>query len=153
MSEKDIDVMIVEADKKPYMASIPNNMESIKEIVGGEINVSIMDGKDVALICDKDGLEEGREPNRILFDNEGEPYDIVYGNFVLTGVKDNDIISLSQDNAKEYYLEFHQPTFYGIRPDADGVEKEYSKESEPDISPERENDWDMERDFWNEEMF
>lgn len=153
MSEKDIDVMIVEADKKPYMASIPNNMESIKEIVGGEINVSIMDGKDVALICDRDGLEEGREPNRILFDNEGEPYDIVYGNFVLTGVKDNDIVSLSQDDAKEYYLEFHQPTFYGIKPDIDAVEKEYSKEPETEIFPEKGKEWEIEREFWEDERF
>ncbi len=153
MSEKDIDVMIVEADKRPYMVSIPNDMENIKEIVGGEVNISIMDGKDVALICDRDGLEDGREPNRILFDNEGEPYDIVYGNFVLTGVKDNDIISLSQDDAKEYYLEFHQPTFYGIRPDIDVVEKEYSKEPESEISLEIENYWDIERESWEEKQF
>ena len=153
MSEKDIDVMIVEADKKPYMASIPNDMENIKEIIGGEVNISIMDEKDVALICDRDGLEEGREPNRILFDNEGEPYDIVYGNFVLTGVKDNDIVSLSQDDAKEYYLEFHQPTFYGIKPDIDAVEKEYSKEPETEIFPEKEKEWEIEREFWEDERF
>ena len=38
MSEKDIDVMIVEADKKPYMASIPNDMEAFTEMLWNSLN-------------------------------------------------------------------------------------------------------------------
>ncbi len=150
MSEKDIDVMIVEADKKPYMASIPNDMECIKEIVGGEIQTINLDNSDVMILCNKNAYINGREPNRIIFDKEGEPRDIICGNFIIVGKEGNDNRSLSIGEARECYRTFCGPMFYGIEEDKPISRMGYGRINGYEYDElSRECSWDEEREFWN----
>lgn len=145
--EQDIDVMIVEADKHPYMAQIPNNTENMMEIIGGELNITIWEDKEVALVCDMNAFEKGREPNRMLFDKEGEPYDIICGNFIIAGgVEDGHLTSLSMEQAKECYEEFYGLTFFGVSKDESLTD---IKDEKTEDLYKRDESWNEEREFWN----
>lgn len=147
-AEEYIDVMIVEADKNPYMAQIPEGLDNLMEIVGGELEITILEEKDIAIISDKDAYDKGREPNRMLFDKEGEPYDIICGNFMIAGVDNEHLTSLSMEQAEECYKEFYGPMFFGISEDRGIADMEHEHGLTEELC-DREMDWNDEREFWD----
>ena len=126
--EETIDVLIVEADKHPYMATIPNSEEAKKEIVGGELATIFPHNHETAIIYGADAQSIGREPNRVLFeDGTGEPYDIISGIFFVVGVTEETYRSLEKSEAGEFFVEFYNTEFFGLNEDREVTYGEYEQ--------------------------
>ena len=156
----DINVMIVEADKHPYMAAIPDKEGILGNAIGGNTQVLELN-EEVGIVYDVDGYERGREPNRILFNKDGEPEEILCGTFAVVGMEKGCIASLTIEKAGQYFSEFYEPTFFGIDYDREVTYSEYAGEyqrnafgcCEKEIEEqfgrrEMEAAWDDEREFW-----
>lgn len=157
----DINVMIVEADKHPYMAAIPKEEGCLGNVIGGKAGV-LKINEEVGIVYDVEGYERGREPNRILYNKEGEPGDILCGTFVVVGILEGNITSLTVEKAGRYFSEFYEPTFFGIDYDREVTYNEYAREyqrnafggCEREIEEQgnrrrgMEEAWYGEREFW-----
>ena len=63
----------------------------------------------VALICNEDGKFMGLPLNRALRDDTGEIYDIIAGNFLITGLGEESFSDLSPDLMEKYKEQFLAP--------------------------------------------
>lgn len=129
-----IDVLVVEADKHPYVATIPDTLEAKQEMVGGYIEAVYPFRDTVCCICNDEGKLMGLEPNRMLWDEQGDPYDVLCGTFLVTGLGEEDFKSLTQDEIDKYSERFWNPEFFAlsedkevIRNDHQGTEGQISK--------------------------
>lgn len=76
-------VVIVEARKKPMVQNINDGLEAMQKIVGGTIQAIYPFDEPIALICNDDGKFLNLPLNRALRDSTGCVYDIVAGTFFL----------------------------------------------------------------------
>ena len=88
-------VLMVEPGKVPYETEIEGGLESLQEAVGGSIQAVYPYDDPVALICNEEGKLMGLPLNRSLTDENGEIYDIIAGNFILTGLSEDNFGDLS----------------------------------------------------------
>ena len=63
----------------------------------------------VALICNEEGKLIGLPLNRALRDDTGEIYDIIAGNFLITGLGEESFSDLSPDLLEKYKEQFLAP--------------------------------------------
>lgn len=82
-------VLMVEPGKAPYETEIEGGLESLQKAVGGSIQAVYPYDDPVALICNEEGKLMGLPLNRSLTDDNGEIYDIIAGNFILTGLTED----------------------------------------------------------------
>ncbi len=77
-------VIIVEPLRESYEKDIDPSLESMQQIVGGLIQtIYPFEDQEIALICNEEGKLMNLLPNRALFDEEGNLYDIICGTFFL----------------------------------------------------------------------
>jgi hypothetical protein len=105
----EIQVVIVEPMKKPYKKVIPNNLDAMKEIVGGWIeNVTIdktATGARVSIVVNEEGKLIGLPYNRRIIGRGGS--DILVGPFFITAYNlEGDNVSLSDDDADRLVRRF-----------------------------------------------
>lgn len=72
-------VLVVEPMKAPYEREISGSLASMQEVVGGDISATYPFDDPIALIHNDLGKLEGLPPNRLLYDDNGVPYDMVCG--------------------------------------------------------------------------
>ena len=104
---KKLRVLIVEPEKPPYVAEIENNLRSLQEMVGGNIQYVGLD-RDTFFYCNEEGKLLGLPGNRKL-DNG----DIVAGTFIIcredgTGEE----ASLTDEQIEKYMRRFREPEQY-----------------------------------------
>ena len=63
----------------------------------------------MALICNEDGKFMGLPLNRALRDDAGEVYDIIAGNFLITGLGEESFSDLSPELMEKYKEQFLAP--------------------------------------------
>ncbi|UUM11959.1 DUF3846 domain-containing protein [Clostridiaceae bacterium HFYG-1003] len=73
-----MDVLIVEHEKVPRMASITGDLNSLQQVVGGYIEAVYPYDDPVAIVCHEEGKLIGLPLNRKL-----EDYDIIAGTFIV----------------------------------------------------------------------
>jgi len=95
-------VLIVEPMKPCEAREIPDTLEAMRDIVGGDIEAAYPFRDPVAVVCNANGKFLDLPYNRLLMDESGLPYDIVCGTFFLTGVGVKDFISLTDDQLQRY---------------------------------------------------
>ena len=76
-----MDVLIVEPEKAPRMASITGDLNSLQQVVGGYIEAVYPYDDPVAIVCHEEGKLIGLPLNRKL-----EDYDIIAGTFIVCGL-------------------------------------------------------------------
>lgn len=82
MKEKQMEVLMVEPGKYPYVTTIKNELEAMQKAVGGYIEaISLEDGN--VIILNEEGKLMGLEGNRALGD------DILVGPFLLQALMEN----------------------------------------------------------------
>ena len=86
MSDNTLTVLIVEPMKMPYTRQIPDTLQAMQKIVGGDIEAVYPHDGPVALVCGSEGKSTGMQPNRFLCLENGKPYDVVCGTFFLAGI-------------------------------------------------------------------
>lgn len=102
-------VLMVEPGEIPYEADIEPGLRSLQAAVGGNIQAVYPYEDPVALICNEDGKFMGLPLNRALRDDTGEIYDIIAGNFIITGLGEESFSDLSPDLMEKYKEQFLAP--------------------------------------------
>ena len=82
MSDNHLTILVVEPGKPPYPRQIPDTLQAMQEIVGGDIDATYPYEDPVALIFNSSGKFAGLQPNRLLRLENGDPYDVVCETFV-----------------------------------------------------------------------
>lgn len=125
-------VLMVEPGKAPYETEIEGGLESLQKAVGGSIQAVYPYDDPVALICNEEGKLMGLPLNRSLTDDNGEIYDIIAGNFILTGLTEDNFGDLSPELMEKFSEQFKHPEeFVRIAGKILGVKQPVPGESEP----------------------
>ena len=98
--------------EKPELIEIDHTLENLQELVGGTIQAVYPWDDPVAILCDDDGKAKGYHPNRILTDDEGEPYDIVVGTFFICGLSPDNFASIPDELAEKFTRQFQYPEMF-----------------------------------------
>lgn len=99
----------IEPGKAPERIDVANELASLQSLVGGYIEVIYPDERrPVGLICNEEGKCCGLELNRALYQN-GKPYDIIAGTFLVVGLSAEDFTDLREEDAAYFEKLFHSP--------------------------------------------
>jgi hypothetical protein len=102
-------VVIVEPYKKARVEEIGSELEDLQGIVGGYIEAVYPFDDPVAIVCNGEGKFNGSAPNRALYDERGQVYDIIHGTFFVCGLGLEDFASLTDELAEKYLQRFGKP--------------------------------------------
>lgn len=107
-----MDVLLVKPFMYPQKVTIGCELEDLQAAVGGDIEAVYPFNDPVAIICNEEGKYNGSELNRSLRTEEGEIYDILAGDFLVTGLTEDDFGSLSPALMQKFEEHFHHPEMY-----------------------------------------
>lgn len=107
--EEPITVLVVEPEKVPYVKEIDPGLKSLQSEVDGWIEAVYPFEDPVAIICNEEGKMNGMPPNRALYDEDGQVYDIVAGQFLVVGLTEDNFGSLTDEQIKKFSDRFHSP--------------------------------------------
>lgn len=97
---------------KPRIIEVEHTLENLQALVGGTVQAVYPWEDLVAVLCDDDGKGKGYPANRILEDEEGNPYDIIVGTFYICGLTQEDFASIPDDLAEKYTEKFRYPEMF-----------------------------------------
>ena len=98
--------------EKPRLIEVEHTLENLQALVGGTVQAVYPWEDLVAVLCDDDGKGKGYPANRILEDEEGNPYDIIVGTFYICGLTKEDFASIPDDLAEKYTEKFRYPEMF-----------------------------------------
>jgi hypothetical protein len=84
----EIRVVVKKAGQSATVEMVEDTLQTYQEIVGGWIEV-VECGKGVAMVCNEEGKLDGLKSN-LMF-----PDDIIVGDVLFCGVRDGDMVSLT----------------------------------------------------------
>ena len=107
-------VVVVEAKKKPMVQDISPDLKSMQRIVGGSIQAIYPFEEPVVLICNEEGKLLNLPLNRAQLDSDGNIYDIISGTFFLCAAPpDSDhFAGLTDQQVKTYMERFSMPEMF-----------------------------------------
>ncbi len=105
-------ILMVNPGKAPYEAELENSLEAMQKAVGGYIQAIYPYKDPVALVTNEEGKLEGLPLNRALYDEKGEIYDIIAGNFFIAGLGRENLTDLPADLMKKYRRQFWHPELF-----------------------------------------
>ena len=111
MAEK-IRVLLVEPLEAPRLVEVEHTLENLQELVGGFIEAVYPYDDPVGLVCDEDGIANGKPLNRLMMDENGKPYDIIKGTFFICGLGEENFCSISDELAEKYTEQFRWPEVF-----------------------------------------
>mgnify|MGYP000758719447 FL=1 len=107
-----MDVLLIKPGMYPQVVKIGCELEDLQAAVGGDIEATYPFDDEVALVMNEEGKINGSELNRSLKTEDGELYDIIAGNFLVTGLTEDDFGSLSPELMDKFEKHFHQPEMF-----------------------------------------
>lgn len=105
-------VLVVEPLCSPYRKEIDSGLGSLQHEVDGYIETLYPFDDPVGLICNEEGKLEGLPLNRALRDEDGKPYDIIAGTFLVVGLSEDDFCSLTDEQIEKYTELFKEPEVF-----------------------------------------
>lgn len=97
-------ILVIAPNERPKRVEIPHTLEEMQRVVGGHIQ-AVYPWKDlVALVCDEEGLINGKSLNRYIM-----PGMVIAGTFFICGLGEEDFTDLPDDLAEKYELMFRHP--------------------------------------------
>ena len=110
-AQKPLSVLFIQPKKEPRMIEIPDTLEAMQNLVGGDIEEYFPFKDEVAIICRSDGKLFGLPPNRAIYTDEKKLADIIVGDFfiVKAPVDSDRYQSLPKDLEKKYSEKFKYP--------------------------------------------
>ncbi len=110
-----IRTLIIPPGEVPYPKETPHTLDSLQNIVGGDIEVLYPFDDPVGVVCNEYGKLFGQPLNRALRDDSGRIYDIIAGTFIIIGMGIDDFESLTEEMLAKYEKLFYNPeTFVKI---------------------------------------
>ena len=120
MAEK-IRMLEIAPLEKPRLIEVDHTLEVLQDLVGGTLQaVYPWDNDLVCVLCDDEGKFKGYPANRVLEDEDGNPYDILVGTFYICGLSREDFASIPDDMAEKYTEKFQHPEMF-FRNESDQV--------------------------------
>lgn len=108
-----IRLLKIEPLKKPELIEVDHTLEVLQELVGGTLQATYpWDADEVGVLCDDEGKLKGYPANRILEDENGNPYDVLVGTFFICGLGREDFTSISDAMAEKYTEMFRYPEMF-----------------------------------------
>lgn len=105
-------ILLVKPFTHPEVVEIEDGLESLQAVVEGTIEVVYPFDDNVCLICNDEGKLLNLELNRALYDEDGDVYDVIAGNFIVAGIGVEDFCSLTDEQIEKYEKIFHQPQIF-----------------------------------------
>ena len=102
-------VLVVEPLKAPYLKTISGELKSLQKEVGGLIDATYPFEDRVAVVLNDEGKLNGLMPNRGLYNNDGNLYDIIAGTFLVVGLAEESFCSLSEEMSAKYMEKYKTP--------------------------------------------
>ena len=97
-------ILVIAPNDRPKRVEIPHTLEEMQRVVGGHIQ-AVYPWKDlVALVCDEEGLINGKSLNRYIM-----PGMVIAGTFFICGLGEEDFTDLPDDLGEKYELMFRHP--------------------------------------------
>ena len=109
---ENIRVLLIEPMKEPRLETVEHTLENLQKLVGGDIQAVYPWEDYVGLVCSDEGKILGYPANRLLCDEDGEPYDVVCGPFFICGLSTEDFCSISDEMAEKYTRKFQHPELF-----------------------------------------
>ncbi len=107
-----ITCLLIQPGLYPKEVQVELELGNLQAVVGGDIEVVYPFADDAGIICNEEGKLAGLEYNRALRDENGGILDIIAGDFLITGLTEDNFGSLTPDQMKIYESEFHQPEVF-----------------------------------------
>ena len=107
-----MEALKIEPGKKPYVIDIDMELETLQNEVGGYIQAINPFDDPVAIICNEEGKLLNLEPNRAIYDKNGELLDILVGTFLIVGVCEDMFCWLTDELIEKYEKVFEEPEYY-----------------------------------------
>lgn len=105
-------VLAVLPGKAPERMDLDGSLESMQKFVGGTIQAVYPFSDPVAIVCNDEGKLMGLECNRVLWDDNGNVYDILCGPFFVCGLGEENFTSLPEDLLRKYAQRFQHPELF-----------------------------------------
>ena len=100
-------VVIVEPEKAPYEAELPDTLEAMQDVVGGHIEIAYPFSDRACIVCNETGLLDGLPLNRAV-----NAETIIAGTFFVCGLGEEDLKSLSKEQVQTYLKRFRYPEVF-----------------------------------------
>ena len=107
-----IDALLIQPGCYPKKVQIGTELEDLQGAVGGYIEIVYPFSDPVGIILNEEGKLLDLPPNRAVRDAGGDLYDIYCGDFLVVGLTEDTICSLTGEQMKEYEARFHQPEVF-----------------------------------------
>ena len=106
-------VVVAKPGKKAEIRVIPAVYESLKELVGGPVEVTEPLSEDTAVLCNEEGKLMGLPMSRIIRGDNGNPVDVYCGTIVCIGsrLENEKFDSLADIEAAIYRMMYDDPDF------------------------------------------
>ena len=105
-------VIMVEPQKIAYVTEIGDDLKSMQKAVGGLIETVYPFEELVAIVCGDEAKINGLPPNRALYNENDEIYDIICGSFFICGLSDDNFDSISDDLIDKFLEKFRDPEIF-----------------------------------------
>ena len=128
-----ISVLLVEPGEKPRIVTVPHTLDEFQKLVDDLIQATYPYDDPVALVCADNGKCKGFVANRMLEDDNGEPYDIICGTFFICGLSPTDFASISDELAEKYMKKFEAPEVFMRTADGHVVQFKLKAGSKPRV--------------------
>lgn len=107
-----INVLLINPGEHPKRVEIDGDLKSLQAAVDGYIEVVYPFKDPVAVICNEEGKLRNLPLNRGLRDESGQLYDIISGSFLVVGLGEEDVSSLSPEMMVKYERLFYHPEVF-----------------------------------------
>lgn len=109
--------LLVKPKCVPEIINLKNTLDDWYKYVGNPVEIIYPFKDRVAIICNEEGKLRHLAYNRPLFDDTGQVYDIITGNFLIVGLPpvsqdDGSICSLTNYQLQKFFLKFRTPYEY-----------------------------------------
>lgn len=110
---ENITVLLVQPGKIPEVITIENELETLRKVVNGDIEVTYpFDDDEVGIILNEEGKLRKLPANRAIYTEDGDISDIYVGDFLVVGLDEDDFCSLSSELLDKYEEIFHNPEVF-----------------------------------------
>lgn len=99
-----MNILVVEAGKRPYAKEISGDLESFQQTVGGYIQAIYPFYDPVALVCEEEALYHPEQ----RWNRPVERYGVIKGTFFICGLSEDDFDDLSPELTEKYKQYFRQ---------------------------------------------
>lgn len=108
-------VVFVAPEKEPKIIEVGTELEDMQGILDGMIEACPLAEEDIYLVCNEEGKINGMQPNRALYDGDGELCDVVFGPFFICDGKGSSFASLTEEQLTKYMDRFRCPERFFVR--------------------------------------